>query len=64
MQTLSADLHKCLCCGQPMTRRGNPVTPERAERALGILLDLGFRARSGLAESKGFPRGRESDSTC
>jgi hypothetical protein len=52
MQTLSADLHKCLCCGQPMTRRGNPVTPERAERALGILLDLGFSRQALLTKHR------------
>ncbi len=36
------DFDKCLCCGQPVMERGNPVTPERTERALAIFeaLDL------------------------
>ena len=35
-------LDKCLCCGQPITQRGNPITPERAVRAFSILTALGF----------------------
>jgi hypothetical protein len=38
----NTDLDKCLCCGQPVTERGAPVTPERARRALAILTALGF----------------------
>ena len=39
----STDLDKCLCCGQPVLKRGKPITPERAERALAIFEALGFR---------------------
>jgi hypothetical protein len=38
----NTDLDKCLCCGQPVLKRGNPITPERAERALAIFTGLGF----------------------
>jgi hypothetical protein len=40
-------LDRCLCCGQPVTKPGKPVTPERAERALTIFLALGH-TREGL----------------
>jgi hypothetical protein len=39
----NTDLDKCLCCGQPVLKRGNPITPECAERALAIFEGLGFR---------------------
>jgi hypothetical protein len=39
----NTDLDKCLCCGQPVLKRGNPITPQRAERALAIFTALGFR---------------------
>ena len=25
----NTDLDKCLCCGQPVSKRGNPITPQR-----------------------------------
>jgi hypothetical protein len=39
----NTDLDKCLCCGQRVLKRGNPITPERAERALAIFEAPGFR---------------------
>jgi hypothetical protein len=38
---------KCLCCGQQVTEPGQPITPERAERALRMLMALGH-TRAGL----------------
>ena len=38
---------KCLCCGQQVTKPGDPITPERAERALRMLMALGH-TRAGL----------------
>jgi hypothetical protein len=38
---------KCLCCGQQVTKPGEPITPERAEKALRILMALGH-TRAGL----------------
>jgi len=38
------DLDKCLCCGQPVLERGNPITPERAARAQAILTAVGLAA--------------------
>ena len=48
----NTDLDKCLCCGQPVTDRGNPITPERAERALGIFLALGFSCEDLLGKHR------------
>ena len=42
MSLFSTDLDKCLCCGQAVTERRPPITPERAEKALGIFLALGL----------------------
>ena len=41
------DFDKCLCCGQRVTKPGEPITPERAERALRMLMALGH-TRAGL----------------
>ena len=41
------DFDKCLCCGQQVTKPGDPITPERAERALRMLMALGH-TRAGL----------------
>jgi hypothetical protein len=41
------DFDKCLCCGQPVTKPGDPITPERAEKALRMLMALGH-SRAGL----------------
>lgn len=38
---------KCLCCGQAVTEPGKPITPERAEKALRMLMALGH-TRAGL----------------
>jgi hypothetical protein len=38
---------RCLCCGQKLKEPGEPITPERAERALQILTALGH-TRAGL----------------
>jgi len=49
----NTDLDKCLCCGQPVTERGKPVTPERAERALSFLTALGFSREDLLGKHRG-----------
>ena len=36
------DIHTCLCCGQTLVQAGNPITPERAVRALTIFEALGL----------------------
>jgi hypothetical protein len=33
---------KCLCCGQDVSERGNPVTPERALRSYLVLTGQGY----------------------
>jgi hypothetical protein len=38
----NADKNVCLCCGQPVLKQGNPITPERAARALLIFNALGL----------------------
>lgn len=42
MSAFGTHLDKCLCCGQPVTERGKPITPERAERSLRIFRALGL----------------------
>lgn len=39
---MNTDLDKCLCCGQLVKARGQPTTPERAEKSLKIFTALGL----------------------
>jgi hypothetical protein len=48
----NTDLDKCLCCGQPVTQRGEPITPERAARALAIFTALGFTREALLTKHR------------
>ena len=48
----NTDLDRCLCCGQPITQRGNPITPERARRALAIFTALGFNRDDLLSKHR------------
>jgi hypothetical protein len=43
---------RCLCCGQQVKAPGNPMTPERAERALRILTALGHTREGLLTEHR------------
>jgi hypothetical protein len=38
----NTDFDKCLCCGQAVTKRGDPMTPQRAVRAYAFLAGLGY----------------------
>jgi hypothetical protein len=38
----NADKNICLCCGQMVLKRGNPITPDRAARAFLIFSALGL----------------------
>jgi hypothetical protein len=44
----------CLCCAQPVKRRGNPLTltPERAARSYKFLLALGYTREQLLGEHR------------
>jgi hypothetical protein len=42
MSEFSTDFDKCLCCGQSITERRPPITPERAEKSLKIFTALGL----------------------
>lgn len=46
------DKHTCLCCGQAVFERGNPITPERAARSLQIFEALGFTREDLLAKHR------------
>jgi hypothetical protein len=48
----NADLDTCLCCGQPVTQRGKPITPERAEKALALFLALGLSREDLLTKHR------------
>jgi hypothetical protein len=50
--TGNTSLDKCLCCGQPVTERGKPVTPERAAKAYMIFLALGFTREALLTKHR------------
>jgi hypothetical protein len=36
------DFDRCLCCGQAVAKRGDSITPERAEKALRVFTALGL----------------------
>ena len=46
------DFDKCLCCGQPVTKPGDPITPERAVRALRFLTGLGYSRAALLGKHR------------
>jgi hypothetical protein len=46
------DIHTCLCCGQPVLKRGNPMTPDRAPRAWAIFLALGLTREDLLGKHR------------
>ena len=48
----NTDPGKCLCCGQPVLKRGNPITHERAVRALHIFEALGFTREALLSKHR------------
>ena len=51
MTEFSTDFDKCLCCGQPITERRPPITPERAPlKAYGIFLALGLTRETLLSK--------------
>jgi hypothetical protein len=49
---MNADLDKCLCCGQAVTQRGKPVTPERAAKSLKIFTALGLSREDLLTKHR------------
>jgi hypothetical protein len=48
----NTDKNVCLCCGQPMTAPGQPLTPERAAKALRLFLALGLSREDLLAKHR------------
>ena len=50
--TDNTDLDKCLCCGQPVTERGKPITPERALKAYAFFIALGFTREELLGKHR------------
>jgi hypothetical protein len=48
----NTDLDTCLCCGQPVTERGKPITPERALKALKLFLALGLSREDLLTKHR------------
>ena len=49
---MNTDLDKCLCCGQPVTERRPPITPERAVTALRIFTALGLTREELLGKHR------------
>ena len=45
-------LDKCLCCGQPVTAPGKPITPERAAKAYMIFVALGLTREALLTKHR------------
>jgi hypothetical protein len=45
-------MFKCLCCDQIVHEPGQPVTPERAEKAFAFLTALGYSRESLLTEHR------------
>jgi hypothetical protein len=45
-------MFKCLCCDQMITRPGEPMTPERAERAWWFLSKMGYTRERLLREHR------------
>lgn len=52
MSAFNTDLDKCLCCGQPVTERRPPITPERAEKVLRIFTSLGLTREELLGKHR------------
>jgi hypothetical protein len=48
----NTDKHVCLCCGQSVTQRGKPITPERCERALEMFTALGLTREDLLGKHR------------
>lgn len=46
------DIHKCLCCGQVVSVKGRPVTPERAAHSFAVLTAMGFTRRALLTRHR------------
>jgi hypothetical protein len=48
----TGDKNTCLCCGQRVLRQGNPITPERAARALLLFNALGLTREELLGKHR------------
>lgn len=48
----NTDIHKCLCCGQPVEHRGKPITPEKAAHAYAVLTAMGFTRKALLTRHR------------
>jgi hypothetical protein len=48
----STDKNICLCCGQIVSFRGAPMTPERAEAALALFTRLGLTREDLLGKHR------------
>jgi hypothetical protein len=48
----NTDFDKCLCCGQAVTKPGDPMTPERAVRAYAFLAGLGYERADLLGKHR------------
>ena len=46
------DKNVCLCCGQAVLKRGNPMTPERCARALEMFTALGLTREDLLGKHR------------
>lgn len=46
------DIHKCLCCGQPVERPGRRLDPPRCEHAFAVLTALGFTRKALLTRHR------------
>jgi hypothetical protein len=48
----NTDFNKCLCCGQAVTKPGDPMTPQRAVRAYAFLAGLGYERADLLGKHR------------
>jgi hypothetical protein len=48
----NTDKNVCLCCGQMVLKRGNPITPDRAVKACAIFFALGLTREALLTKHR------------
>jgi hypothetical protein len=48
----NTEFDKCLCCGQTIKKRGDPMTPQRAVRAYAFLSGLGYTKEELLTKHR------------
>ena len=52
MSDFRTDFDRCLCCGQAVTERRPPITPERALKSLRIFTALGLSREELLGKHR------------